>query len=57
MLLKHSFGGSYNENICPDGERLGEFRDNEAFSTVEEALNIFPIYVPRTYPCKAVKVK
>ena len=49
-----AIGPSYDENICPENERLGEFRDNVAHSNGRYGLRIFHNLIPREHPCDPV---
>lgn len=51
-LKPHPEGPSATTSVCPRGEKLGEFTDNEAHSNGRYGLMIFPELIPRTYPCK-----
>ena len=50
-LRAHPEGPSATTSICPVGERLGEFTDNEAHSNGRYGLRIFGELIPRTNPC------
>jgi hypothetical protein len=50
-LRAHPEGPSATNSICPTGEPLGEFVDNEAHSVGRYGLRIFHEHIPRTYPC------
>lgn len=39
--------------VCPVGEKLGEFKNNEAHGN-SVGLRIYPQYLPRTYQCQAI---
>lgn len=53
-LQTHSIGPSADESICPEFNRVGEFRNNVAHSNGRYGLRIFHNMVPRTYPCKPI---
>lgn len=46
-------GPSANTDICPENDRVGEFKDNVAHSVGRYGLRIFITMMPRTYPCKS----
>lgn len=41
--------------MCPENERVGEFKDNHAHSCGRYGLRIFHNMVPRKYPCKPIE--
>lgn len=49
---KTAIGPSFDPNICPENERLGEFRDNVAHSNGRYGLRIFHNLIPREHPCE-----
>lgn len=51
-LQIHAIGPNANENVCPENERVGEFRENHAHSCGRYGLRIFHNMIPRKYPCK-----
>mmetsp|Transcript_27798 Transcript_27798/g.24414 ORF Transcript_27798/g.24414 Transcript_27798/m.24414 type:complete len:685 (+) Transcript_27798:1989-4043(+) len=51
-LREHPTGASATTSVCPRGERLGVFEDNEAHSTGRYALRVFDTHIPRQYPCR-----
>ena len=53
-LQTHAIGPHANTNVCPENERVGEFRDNHAHSCGRYGLRIFHNMVPRTFPCKGI---
>jgi hypothetical protein len=53
-LQIHGIGPSANVNICPENEKVGEFRDNHAHSNGRYGLRIFHNMVPRTKPCQPI---
>ena len=54
-LRAHPEGPSATDSICPTGERLGEFTDNQAHSSGRYGLRIFHELTPRTYPCLPIQ--
>jgi hypothetical protein len=44
-------GPSFDPNICPENNPLGEFTNNVAHSNGRYGLRIFHKLKPRTYPC------
>jgi hypothetical protein len=50
-LQEHSIGPSFDPNICPEYEQLGEFTGNVAHSNGRYGLRIFHKFVPSTNPC------
>ena len=54
-LREHPQGPSATDSICPIGERLGEFTDNQAHSSGRYGLRVFHELVPRTYPCLPIQ--
>ena len=48
-------GPSFDPNICPTGERLGEFSGNVAHSVGRYGIRIFHEHTPRTKPCAGYK--
>lgn len=52
-MQEHSIGPSYDPNICPEFERLGEFTSNTAHTIKKYGLRIHHAHVPRTHPCRA----
>ena len=53
-LPQNPTGPSSTPNLCPLGNRLGSFDNNVGHSS-SIGLRIYPIYQPRTYPCKPVR--
>jgi len=53
-LQIHSIGPSANTDICPENERLGENRNNQAHSVGRYGLRIFHNFVAREHPCEPV---
>jgi len=53
-LQIHAIGPHANSDVCPENERVGEFRDNHAHSCGRYGLRIFHNMVPRKYPCKPI---
>jgi hypothetical protein len=51
-LQIHAMGPHANTNVCPENERVGEFRGNTAHSCGRYGLRIFHNMIPRKYPCK-----
>jgi hypothetical protein len=54
-LKGHPTGPSYTSQICPTGEKLGEFNNNAAHSMVKYGLRLFHVHIPLTDPCGAIK--
>ncbi len=50
-LQPHSTGPSFDTNVCPINNQLGEFDNNVAHSNGRYGLRIFHGHVPRKYPC------
>jgi hypothetical protein len=50
----HPIGPSATNDICPPGEKLGEFRDNVAHSVGRYGLRIHHGQSPRTFGCKGI---
>jgi hypothetical protein len=44
-------GPSFDPNICPENNPLGEFTNNVAHSNGRYGLRVFHKLKPRTYPC------
>jgi len=40
-----------DENVCPDGNKLGLFNNNRSHSNIRYGLRIFHGLMPRTNPC------
>ena len=55
-MQETAIGPSFDANVCPPGERLGEFNGNVAHSNGRYGLRIFHYHIPRTHPCKPVSV-
>jgi hypothetical protein len=53
-LQIHAIGPHANTEVCPENEKVGEFRDNHAHSCGRYGLRIFHNMVPRKFPCKGV---
>jgi len=53
-LQIHAMGPHANTNVCPENERVGEFRGNTAHSCGRYGLRIFHNMIPRKYPCKPI---
>ena len=51
-LQIHAIGPHANTNVCPENERVGEFRGNTAHSCGRYGLRIFHNMIPRKFPCK-----
>ena len=51
-LQSHAMGPSANTDICPENDRVGEFRDNVAHSVGRYGLRIHKSMSPRTFPCR-----
>lgn len=51
-LQTHAIGPHANTNVCPENERVGEFKDNHAHSCGRYGLRIFHNMIPRKFPCK-----
>ena len=54
-LDDHPTGASATSEVCPNGEKMGIFTENVAHSATRYGLRVFPIYIPRTIPCKDAK--
>lgn len=54
-LKANPINGSYTPTICPDHDKLGEFRDNVAHSNNQYGLRIWNKFVPTTNPCSPWK--
>jgi hypothetical protein len=54
-LQMHAIGPHASTDVCPENERVGEFRDNHGHSCGRYALRIFHNMVPRKYPCKPIE--
>jgi hypothetical protein len=54
-LQIHAIGPHANTDVCPENEKVGEFRDNHGHSCGRYALRIFHNMVPRKFPCKKVE--
>ena len=50
-LDDHPSGPSATNSVCPNGVKLGTFKDNVAHSATRYGLRVFPLYAPRTNPC------
>jgi len=48
----NSLGPSFSLNICPENDKLGEFRDNVTHSNGRYGLRIFHNLIPREFPCQ-----
>jgi hypothetical protein len=53
-LQIHAIGPNANTNVCPENDRVGEFRDNHGHSCGRYALRIFHNMVPREKPCGGI---
>jgi hypothetical protein len=53
-LESHSTGPNFDVNVCPDGEKLGEFSGNHVHSNGMYGLRLFNTFVPKTKPCVAL---
>jgi hypothetical protein len=51
-LDDHPSGPSATKSVCPNGVKLGTFKDNVAHSATRYGLRVFPLYAPRTNPCQ-----
>lgn len=51
----HAIGPHANTNVCPENERVGEFRDNAAHSCGRYGFRIFHNMIPRKYPCNPIE--
>ena len=54
-LDDHPSGPSATKSVCQSGVKLNLFTDNVGHSATRYGLRVFPIYVPRTYPCRPIK--
>lgn len=52
-MQEHAMGPSFDINVCPEYEKLGEFRDNSAHSTRKYGLRLFHALIPRTDACSS----
>jgi len=53
-LQEHPTGPSFDPNVCPEFEQLGEFTGNVAHSNGRYGLRIFHRFTPVTNPCAAL---
>lgn len=53
-LQTHGIGPSADESVCPENEKVGVFKGNQAHSMGRYGLRIFHNMVPRKYPCKPI---
>jgi hypothetical protein len=53
-LQIHAIGPHANTDVCPENDKVGEFRDNHGHSCGRYALRIFHNMVPRKFPCRPV---
>jgi len=53
-LQVHAIGPNANTDVCPENDRVGEFRDNHAHSCGRYGLRIFHNMIPRQFPCRAI---
>jgi len=53
-LQIHAIGPHASTDVCPENERVGEFRDNHAHSCGRYGFRIFHNMIPRKYPCKPI---
>jgi hypothetical protein len=53
-LQIHAIGPNANTDVCPENDRVGEFRDNHGHSVGRYALRIFHNMIPREKPCEAI---
>jgi len=53
-LQQHPTGPSFDSNVCPEFEQLGEFTGNVAHSNGRYGLRIFHRFTPVTNPCAAL---
>ena len=53
-LQEHAMGPSADDTICPEYEKVGEFRGNSAHSNGRYGLRLFHNMIPRKYPCKPI---
>ena len=53
-LKPNPTGPSYTPDVCPQGTRLGAFRDNVAHSNGRYGLRIFHLHTPTVDPCSAL---
>jgi len=54
-LQESGIGQNADTSICPENERVGEFRGNFAHSTGRYGLRLFHQMIPRKYPCRWVE--
>jgi len=53
-LQIHAIGPNANTDVCPENDRVGEFRDNHGHSCGRYALRIFHNMIPRERPCAGI---
>ena len=53
-LQTNSIGPSASSKVCPENDRVGEFRDNHAHSNGRYGLRIFHNMMPRKFPCSPI---
>lgn len=54
-LQINAMGPSASDNICPENEKLGEFRGNTAHSNGRYGFRIFHNLMSRKYPCEPIE--
>jgi len=54
-LQIHAIGPSADTSVCPENEKVGEFRNNHAHSVGRYGLRIFHNMIPRKYPCRPIQ--
>lgn len=53
-LQEHAMGPSADMSVCPENDKVGEFRGNSAHSNGRYGLRLFHNMVPRKYPCQPI---
>ena len=50
-LQEHAMGPSADTSVCPEHDKVGEFKGNSAHSNGRYGLRLFHNMIPRKYPC------